>query len=153
MTDKQITFNQMKPGKMYSAMWITNTIIFLCLTKPVKTMTDPLTLKTSDKEGFVVQILVLIDFDENINRRTDGDIIQKKHGQFMNIMGGKSRFDKLGFYKIRTERNHVYFILLLKNNYFKLNYRLLTCLWCNGSLGILPEEYFRSFTIELIYEF
>lgn len=74
MTDKQIPFNQMKPGKMYSAMWITNTIIFLCLTKPVKTMVDPLTLKTSDKEGFVVQILVLIDFDENINRRRDGDI-------------------------------------------------------------------------------
>jgi hypothetical protein len=146
MTDKQIAFNEMKPGKMYSAMWITNTIIFLCLTKSVKTTAGSL-------EGFVVQILVLIDFDENINRRTDGDIIQKKHGQFMNIMGGKSRFDKLGFYKIRTERNHVYFILLLKNNYFKLNYRLLTCLWCNGSLGILPEEYFRSFTIELIYEF
>jgi len=153
MTDKQITFNQMKPGKMYSAMWITNTIIFLCLTKPVKTMTDPLTLKTSDKEGFVVQILVLIDFDENINRRTDGDIIQKKHGQFMNIMGGKSRFDKLGFYKIRTERNHVYFILLLKNNYSKLNYRLLTCLWCNGSLDTLPEGYFGSFAVELFYEF
>lgn len=74
MTDKQIAFSQMKPGKMYSAMWITNTIIFLCLTKPAKTMVDPLALKVSDKERFAVQILVLIDFDEWHDRRTDGDI-------------------------------------------------------------------------------